>query len=479
MYLIRRFVLQGHYLGFCIKTPDCCSSSAFLRCACTTIDKLRVLKFHLCVPLNNYKVFIATGSSSPKPTMVTMADMALRDPGIELTPRISVAAAEYAEYKALRDQFKQGVLGELALAVRTSTVAALDGLSYPVKFRNQGALDEWRRLLTAYDWSQRMWDQWAKAPSTCIDCINELCLQVDQPVDPNSRRQRAPGWSEAAFTAAVKWAANIHFERKCCALIETTPALDTLLMHSDIGDTLPMDLFSPPFNAQYLRLHRDTAEHFKAAEDHASQRWIDSIFCFVSKPSSLINKNNLVTVIELVTIYGTNDKGISAQLLRGTLIAPDETATQWADAILMSQGGQRAPDDNGLMKLINNMVKVFLHLGLTDARKELDTEYSVALKRSATVGPENQARLQRRLEPLYDRIVVGPVSTPAIPAVRSTADAQAPHWRRGHFRVQPCGPARSSRKLIFVAPILIHADRFGGQAPPPKLYELTAGRTRP
>jgi hypothetical protein len=408
-----------------------------------------------------------------------MADTAIRDPGVALVPRTSVPATEYAEYKALRDQFKQGVLGELAAAVRASTVATLGDLPYPVKFRNQGALDEWRRLFHAHDWSQRMWDQWAKAPATCLDCINELCWQVEQPLDPYSRRQRPPEWSEAAFTAAVKWAANIHFERKRGALIETTPALDTLLMHSDIDDTLPMHLFSPPFNAQYLRLHRATAEHFTTAEDYASQRWIDGIFCFVSKPGSSTNPNNFVTVIELVIIYNTNDKGISAQLLRGPLIAPDETVTQWADAILMPQGGQRTHHDDALMKLINNMVKVFLYLGLKDARKELDTEYSTALKRLAAVGPKKHAKLQRRLESLYDRITVGPAGTPTIPPVSGTAGSRAPHWRRGHFRAQPCGPAHSLRKLIFIAPLLIHADRLGGQAPPPKVYELTAGRTRP
>jgi hypothetical protein len=37
-----------------------------------------------------------------------------------------------------------------------------------------------------------------------------------------------------------------------------------------------------------------------------------------------------------------------------------------------------------------------------------------------------------------------------------------PHWRRGHFRRQPYGLARSSRKLVFIKPILINAHRFQG-----------------
>jgi hypothetical protein len=153
--------------------------------------------------------------------------------------------------------------------------------------------------------------------------------------------------------------------------------------------------------------------------------------------------------------------------------------TQWTNAILVPQGGPRAPQDDMLMKLISNMVKVFLYLGLKDVRREVGSEHSDALKRLAAVGPKKQAKLQRRLESLYDRITVGPAAAPTLPPALGIAGIRAPHWRRGHFRAQPCGPARSARKLIFVAPILIHAERLSGQAPPPKAYELTTGRARP
>ena len=40
--------------------------------------------------------------------------------------------------------------------------------------------------------------------------------------------------------------------------------------------------------------------------------------------------------------------------------------------------------------------------------------------------------------------------------------SKRPHWRRGHFRRQFYGHARSSRKLIFVKPVLVNAHRFQG-----------------
>lgn len=345
--------------------------------------------------------------------MGTMADTTFHDPSVELVPRASVPATEYAKSKAIWDKFKRQALGQLEPAIRASMVTTLDGLPYPVRFCNQGALDAWQQLFNAHGWSQRMWDTWATPRATCLDCINELCWHVDQRLHPHPLSQRSSDWPDTAFATVVRWAANIHFERKRGTLIETTPALDTLLMHSDIDDTLPMPLFSPPFGAQYLHLNRATAEHFRTAKDCVDQRWIDGIFCFVSKPSSSDDANKFIPVIELVIIYVAKD------------------------------------------------------------------EHSDALKRLAAVGPKKQAKVQRRLESLYDRITVGPASAPAVPAAPRTADIRAPHWRRGYFRSQPCRPACNSRKLIFVAPILIYAERLSDQAPRPKAYELTTGRARP
>lgn len=405
-----------------------------------------------------------------------MADTPFRAPEAELVARASVPAAEYAEYKVMRHKFPTSALGQLDPAIRASMVVTLDGLPFPVKFRNQGALEEWRSLFIAHDWSRRVWDDWASARATCLDCINELCWQVDQHLERHSRYQRPHGWADSTLAIVARWAANIHFERKHGALIETTPALDALLMQSDIDDTLPMQLFSPPFDAQYIQLNRAAAEHFRTLEDCAKGRSIEGIFCFVSRPSPPENRNEFITVIELMVVYASKDTEISTRLVRGPLLSPEETVMEWAQGILTPESGQRATHDDVLIKLINNMVKVFLYLGLKDARKEVNTEHSAALKRLAGVGPKKQAKLQRRMDSLYDRITVGPASAPAILPAPGATGIRAPHWRRGHFRAQPCGPARSSRKLIFVAPILIHADQLGGQAPPPKAYELTTGR---
>jgi hypothetical protein len=46
-----------------------------------------------------------------------------------------------------------------------------------------------------------------------------------------------------------------------------------------------------------------------------------------------------------------------------------------------------------------------------------------------------------------------------------------PHWRRGHFRNQPCGPGRSQRKLVFIAPVFIHSELVLDQSSTSVVYQ--------
>lgn len=54
-----------------------------------------------------------------------------------------------------------------------------------------------------------------------------------------------------------------------------------------------------------------------------------------------------------------------------------------------------------------------------------------------------------------------------------------PHWRRGHIRMQPCGAGKQQRKLIFVAPVLVHAEQLQGEVPAPRSYRAGAGAVTP
>ena len=82
-----------------------------------------------------------------------------------------------------------------------------------------------------------------------------------------------------------------------------------------------------------------------------------------------------------------------------------------------------------------------------------------SLDKLARLGPKKAAKLRRELPDLYDRIIVGPKEIPG-----HSHGEVSPHLRRGHFRIQPHGPHNSLRKVIFVAPVWVRADKLGPSA---------------
>lgn len=43
-----------------------------------------------------------------------------------------------------------------------------------------------------------------------------------------------------------------------------------------------------------------------------------------------------------------------------------------------------------------------------------------------------------------------------------TGKEKPPHWRRGHWRMQACGPKLSERKRILIPPVMVRPDLFAG-----------------
>jgi hypothetical protein len=102
--------------------------------------------------------------------------------------------------------------------------------------------------------------------------------------------------------------------------------------------------------------------------------------------------------------------------------------------------------------------KVFLYWNVEQARRVVETPYTNAMQQLKQLGPKKAAKLRRRVDSLYDRILLGPLVQPD--HGNGVHGAVSPHWRRGHFRMQPHGPQQSLRKVIFITPTLVRADRL-------------------
>jgi hypothetical protein len=83
---------------------------------------------------------------------------------------------------------------------------------------------------------------------------------------------------------AVSISANLKYELQKGAIIEATPALETLLLNSDIDLNLPMKMVAPPYHAQYLRFGPEAVRYLKVPDSDLPDRLFDGVFCFFTPP---------------------------------------------------------------------------------------------------------------------------------------------------------------------------------------------------
>ena len=114
------------------------------------------------------------------------------------------------------------------------------------------------------------------------------------------------------------------------------------------------------------------------------------------------------------------------------------------------------------------LVKILLYLSLDHVPIAQDQAYSSAPRELAGLGKRRRQERLTEIGRLYDRYIVGPAVLEEHDVERGGATGAGgevrPHWRRGHFRMQAHGPGFSQRKLIFVMPMLVRADRLVGVA---------------
>jgi len=90
--------------------------------------------------------------------------------------------------------------------------------------------------------------------------------------------------------------------------------------------------------------------------------------------------------------------------------------------------------------------------------------YTHAPKEFPGLGRRKREAKLAEVEQLYDRYIVGPASAAEWAgehAGQLGAHGQlSAHWRRGHFRLQAHGPKAALRKVMFIMPTIVRADRL-------------------
>jgi hypothetical protein len=357
-------------------------------------------------------------------------------------------------------------------ALDCSRVTTLFGRPYPVQFRNQGAIDAWTQALG----STEVWRRWKDLGTLAWDIRQEISWQLGH-MHPMSLvpKEEVEKVTANRRMLAVEVSANLKYHLNKGAVIEATPALETLLTNSDVDLSLPMSILAPPYQAQYLRFGEAAMQYLKVPDSQAPDRVLDGVFCFFTPDSARCANGETCWTLELIFVCKRQDRYNGHVALLGETGRGSTTVGEWLTKVL-DNVAERPVDEfhRPMHAAVSYVVRVFLYMALKQARVMEHPEYDEALRRAAGLGERKRAKLLQRSASLYNSILVGPESLPLVAAANGAGSAVALHWRRGHFRMQPYGVGKQQRKLIFVAPVLIHAEQLQGEVPAPKSYRAGA-----
>lgn len=245
---------------------------------------------------------------------------------------------------------------------------------------------------------------------------------------------------------------------------QTTDFLEARLLQTDIGEGIPLKFFRAPLPEMYLEFGQHRVSPLRVNNIKTGDHVLEGVYLherqyasgdrdleleFIGSP--LGRDDPLDDATQYITLKVSAEDEVSL-----TVGAWLEREFQRIAAVTLTYGMRELAPGHMTRELCLHVAKVLLYLNLKDARLEMCQEATLLAEQLKRLGPAKQAKLRRKLDKVYDRIIVGP---PVNEASGNGSNGRAPtaHWRRGHFRNQAHGPGYALHKLIWLEPILVNS----------------------
>ncbi len=116
-----------------------------------------------------------------------------------------------------------------------------------------------------------------------------------------------------------------------------------------------------------------------------------------------------------------------------------------------------------------HLAKFILYMNIPDVRNrmvrldERDRHLAEAERRKGKKAEKARRKAARSFNVVR---IIGPEPVGGSGVASGSGRTVRPHWRRGHFRMQPYGPGLNKRKLVWIEPVLVNRDDLGAASEP-------------
>jgi len=250
------------------------------------------------------------------------------------------------------------------------------------------------------------------------------------------------------------------------ALYEPTLALGTLLGGSDIGQDLPLQYLAPPLSTMCVLPPWQQRHHCAdSAAIMVFQQEAEPLQAPARRVLTLMSYHGSsasdLQVDEMALPVKSEGGSICEALLDACANAGGNlSANGFADADSLDASHAKWE------RVLDYLAKILLYLQLDQHALRHVQAYSAAPKEFPGLGRRKREARLAQVEQLYDRYIIGPDTLSDAPGTTGGAGLRRghelpAHWRRGHFRLQAHGPHMSLRKVMFIPPTVVRADRLG------------------
>lgn len=282
--------------------------------------------------------------------------------------------------------------------------------------------------------------------------------------------------------------APLRFQALGGRIMSVDPELNERLLATDIGSKAPCQFFRLPYRSIYIDFGPKGAGIDIWGIDGSPMPLMGAYLNEIplsptAEPAEkallerLFPSSDQLTCYEITLVAPPVGEAAQYNFMFFRLYLAPEVADSSIEEVLTAQmkaytesgiSRSRPEDDAPFIASMEHLTKVLLYINSEQSLLQQVRDASELREQIERRGAKKAAKLTRRLARAYDYVLVtsaDPFAAAAEGAGGHRANGVRPHWRRGHFRVQPHGPKRALSKLIWIAPQQIRADRVGGGAP--------------